>query len=83
MMDSLVNNLRLNGIIIVVELRAFVYVAINLLSIAMVMLLTALLVDVIVVICGSCLWLCHIMCFTTIQKKTKQTLMENIAQYGI
>ena len=43
-MDSLVNNLRLNGIIIVVELQTFVCVAITLLLIAMVTLLTALLV---------------------------------------
>ena len=35
MMDSLVNNLRLNGITIVVELQTFVCVAINLLLIAM------------------------------------------------
>ena len=44
LMDSLANNLRLNGIIIIVELQAFLYVAINLLLIAMVMLLIALLV---------------------------------------
>ena len=42
MIDSLVNNLRLNGIIIVVELQTFVCVAINLLLITIVTLLTAL-----------------------------------------
>ena len=44
MMDSLVNKLRLNCMIIVVELQTFVCTAINLLLIAMVTLLTALLV---------------------------------------
>ena len=40
-MENLVNNLRLNDIIIVVELQTFVYIAINLFLIAMAMLFTA------------------------------------------
>ena len=55
MMNNLVNNLRLNGIIIVVELQTIVCIAINLLLIAMVTLLTALLVGIIVVILVSSL----------------------------
>ena len=54
-MDSLVNNLKLNGIIIIVELQAFVCVAINLLLIAMVMLLTALLVGLIIQYDSNCI----------------------------
>ena len=50
MMNNLVNNLRLNGIIIVVVLQTIVCIAINLLLIAMVTLLTALLVGIIAVI---------------------------------
>ena len=54
MMDSLVNNLRLNGIIIVVELQIFVCIANNLLLISMVTLLTAWLVGAFQYLCGSC-----------------------------
>ena len=50
MMDSLVNNLRQNCMIIAVKLQTVVCVAINLLLTAIVTLLTALLVRVMVVI---------------------------------
>ena len=95
MMDSLVN-LRLNGIIIVVELQTFVCVAINLLLITMVMLLTALLVGVIVVRSLQCLHgfvfmvvsHSHKMYFIAIQRKKKADLDGNdgkhtLAHYGI
>ena len=63
------NNLRLNGIISVVELQTFVCIAINLLLIAMVTLLTALLEWSFLCLCVSYLWLCRIqkkVCFIAI-----------------
>ena len=87
-MDSLMNKLRQNGTIIVVGLQIFVCITINLLLIATVMLLTALLVGVIVVIPVS-LWIMfmvvsysHKVCFIAIQRKIKQTLVEKVVHFS-
>ena len=71
MMDSSMNNLRLNGIIIVAELQTFVCIAINLLLIAMVTLLTALLGMPVLWVVFMAVSQSHKMCFIAIQRKIK------------